>query len=109
VRYGSAFLARLWWPDTLAAMDIAELQENGRAFAERAERNPWVQVWRIVKAEVERSSNDKLVEMYVRLFKAYEASCYQLLSPRWRSSGHCYKQLEQCRSKKVKAAILPAA
>ena len=55
-------------------MDIGELQENGRAFAERAERNPWIQVWRIVKAEAERSGNDKLVEMYVRLFKAYEAS-----------------------------------
>jgi hypothetical protein len=58
------------------AMDIAELQENGRAFAERAERNPWIQVWRIVKAEAERTGDDKLIEMYVRLFKAYEASCY---------------------------------
>ena len=58
-------------------MDIAELQENGRAFAERSERDPWIQVWRIVKAEAERDGgNDKLIEMYARLFKAYEASRY---------------------------------
>ena len=33
-------------------------------------------MWRIVKAEAERAGNDKLIEMYVRLFKAYEASYY---------------------------------
>jgi hypothetical protein len=53
-------------------MDIAELQENGRAFAERTERDPWVQLWRIIKAEAERAGNDKLV-------KAWEASRYSPL------------------------------
>ena len=57
-------------------MDIGELQENGRAFAERAERDPWIQVFRIVRVEAERTGNDRLIEMYVRLFKAYEASRY---------------------------------
>jgi hypothetical protein len=54
------------------AMDIAELQGNGRGSAERAERNPWIQVWRIVKAEAERTGDETLYEDFQRRFKRAE-------------------------------------
>lgn len=54
-------------------MDMAELQENGRAFAERAERNPWIHEYRRVKAEVERTGDESLYADFQRQFKQAEA------------------------------------
>ena len=44
--------------------------------AERIERNPWTHVLRIVKAEAERTDDPTLIDAFVRLFKAWEASRY---------------------------------
>lgn len=45
--------------------------------ADRIEQNPWIHVWRIVNAEAERSGDRSLIDHYVRLFKAWEASHYR--------------------------------
>jgi hypothetical protein len=55
---------------------FAEAERMAQTAAERIKRDPWIQVFRLVKAEAERVDDGKLIEMYVRLFKAYEASRY---------------------------------
>jgi hypothetical protein len=57
----------------------AELQRNGRRFAERAERNPWVHEYRRVKAEVDRTGDESLFADFQRRFKQAEALCYSSL------------------------------
>jgi hypothetical protein len=52
---------------------IAELQENGRRFAERSERSPWTLELRAVMAEAERSGGRKPIDDLVRRYKKYEA------------------------------------
>ena len=54
----------------------AEFERRAQAAVERIESNPWIHVWRIVNAEAERSGDRSLIDMYVRLFKAWEASHY---------------------------------
>ena len=68
----------IWIGPPGAAADAlsAEAEHMAQAAVERMERNPWIHVWRIVSAEVERGGDRSLIDMYVRLFKAWEASHY---------------------------------
>ena len=54
----------------------AEVERRAQAAVGRIESNPWIHVWRLVNAEVERTGDRSLIDMYVRLFKAWEASHY---------------------------------
>jgi hypothetical protein len=51
---------------------IAELQENGRRFAERSERNPWTHGLRAVLA----IGDQGLIDDFVKRFKVDEARRY---------------------------------
>jgi hypothetical protein len=57
----------------LKPITLAELQRNGRRFAEAAERSPWIHEYRRVKAEVERSGDVSLFADFQRRFKQAEA------------------------------------
>jgi hypothetical protein len=54
----------------------AEFERKAQAAVERIESNPWIHVWRLVNAKVERTGDRSLIDMCVRLFKAWEASQY---------------------------------
>jgi hypothetical protein len=58
---------------------LAELQRNGRKFAERAERSPWTQALRAAKAEAEATGDSKPIDDFVRRFKMAEALRYSVL------------------------------
>jgi hypothetical protein len=55
---------------------IAELQRNGLAFAEAAERNPWVHEWRAAALRAEAAGHDGPIKDFVRRFKQAEAALY---------------------------------
>ena len=54
----------------------AEFERRAQAAVERIESNLSIHVWRLVNAEVERTGDRSLIDIYVRLFKAWEASHY---------------------------------
>ena len=54
----------------------AEFERKANAAVERMEHNPWIDVFRIVNAEAERTGDRSLIDHYVRLFKAWEGSYY---------------------------------
>ena len=54
----------------------AELRDAGARFAEKIERNPWTHEWRRVKAEHDRTGDDRLFEDFERRFKMDEALRY---------------------------------
>jgi hypothetical protein len=60
----------------LKPITLAELQRNGRKFAERAERSPWTHALRAARAEVEATGDSKPIDDFVRRFKKAEALRY---------------------------------
>ena len=55
---------------------LAEMLEKARAWGEHIERNPWTHEWRRVKAEHDRTGDDRLFEDFERRFKTAEALRY---------------------------------
>ena len=53
----------------LKPITLAELQRNGRKFAERAERSPWTRDLRAVLA----TGDERPIDVFVRRFKMAEA------------------------------------
>jgi hypothetical protein len=54
--------------------EVDRLVANGVAFAERAERDPWVRALRRAKVEAARVGNNEPIERFVRRFKAHQAA-----------------------------------
>jgi hypothetical protein len=52
---------------------FAELQENARRFAERAEKSPWTLAVRAARAEAELTGSREPWDDLVRRYKKYEA------------------------------------
>ena len=53
--------------------ELGWLNQNARAFAEHAEKNPWILELRAVLAEADRTGDRKLIDDFARRFKADEA------------------------------------
>jgi hypothetical protein len=64
---------------TTASM-LAEFERNADAFAESVENNPWVHEWRrvidVADRVADRDVRQKIIDDFVRRFKADEARRY---------------------------------
>jgi hypothetical protein len=55
---------------------LRHVRDCERAAVQRIEGNPWIHIYRDVKAEVVRTGDDMVFEEFQHWFKKAEARCY---------------------------------